>query len=685
MKSSLGRWGSSGATGEHFLLGVILILGAWVRFSGLDLGWFLQDQVRDAMTALGILAGRDFPLVGPLVASSKLYLAGPLYYYLVAIPYAFSTNPAVGVAFLNVLNLFSVYLTYRLGTEMFGPPVGIVAAALYAVFPMAVFSGKALWNPGFIPLFTTVFLLTLWRFLRGRRPWTLAILICLLGVLLQIHMSGAIFVVLLPVALLLYRSPLRPWPFVTGLLSVVLLYAPYLVFEIQQGFPDARRLLSWAGTNVWNEAGQSFWLIAGRGLWIPFLLPERMAAALPGGGPRPMFPVTQRAELFLLGLGLLALGALLVKARDRRPYLLLALWLVLPFAIFPHNKSRVMWFYFDVLYPAQFLVIGLLARIVLDVRPEIRSGWLTQNRLRFVLSGLVSAFVIVQIWFLMDFERAVRQSGVLRLTPNILLSFPDPSWRVGPNALLETMPLRFKLALAERFLREFGVDHADLERRAHGGVYQQLREDKGFSFSAVSPPPPPSRADPSLHYLLLRRDTAVALEQGREVSVGPYRIVAYHPMIRYESWRWSVSPSPDWWSEGFDDSAWTRVSLPTRKIADRSTYGPIPYTRWPERTAAFRGWIQVSGGRPFWLVINIRDEYSFAHEVGPLYANGQPLETTRTVSYDSVISRNIEMIVEVTRALRPGANLVAFEITGPNEEFDLDVYELRLATRTVGP
>jgi hypothetical protein len=42
--------------------------------------------------------------------------------------------------------------------------------------------------------------------------------------------------------------------------------------------------------------------------------------------------------------------------------MLLALWFALPFIIFPHLKIGLPWYYFDVLYPAQFLVMGLLAQ-----------------------------------------------------------------------------------------------------------------------------------------------------------------------------------------------------------------------------------------------------------------------------------------------------------------------------------
>ena len=664
---------------ERIILGAVFFLGAWVRLSGLDLGWFLQDQVRDGMTALGILSGREFPLVGPLVASSQIYLAGPLYYYLVAIPYAFSTNPAVGVGFLNLLNLTSVYLTYRLGTEMFGTPVGTVAAALYAVFPMAVLSSKALWNPGFLPFFTSVFLLTLWRYLQDSRPWRLGALIALVGILLQIHMSGAIFAVLLPVALWLYRSPLPLRPLVAGLLCAALLYAPYLVFEAQHGFPDARRFLSWADQNIWNEAGQSYWLIAGRAFWTPFLLPERMMAALPHAASPPIFPWAQRVELALLILGLVALGILLAKARDRRPYVLLALWLALPFAIFPHNRVRVMWFYFDVLYPSQFLVIGLLTRCVPEVwrgarpRPEIRK-WL-----QAVVGVVLGVLVLAQVWFAMAFERAVERSGVLRMTTDIVLSFPDPEWKVGTETVLETMPLRFKRALAGRFRTVFGVEPSLLERATHGAIYQELREDKGFAFLTI-PRPGSGPPDPRLHYAILRNDSSPALSQGRELRVGPYRILAYHPLIRYESWRWSPSPSPGWTGEGFDDSAWSPLTIPARRAPDQSVYEPVPLSRWSGRRMAARGWMDVpSPGRPLWLVLNIRDDYSYPHQVRALYLNGSPVMGLRVVSYNAVSFRNIEVVAELTSAIRAGSNLIAMEITGPNEEFDLDLYELRPA------
>lgn len=164
----------------------------------------------------------------------------------------------------------------------------------------------------------------------------LALVLVLLGVLLQIHLSGGIFVLLLPVALLLYRPPLRLRPLLAALLGVALLFAPYVLFEIQKGFPDARKLLTWAAT----PPDISFLAVVRRGFWRPFLLPEQLGMTLPEGGSPVAFQVVQRVELSLLVFGLLALVVRMMTTAYRRPYCLLGLWYALLFAIVPLSRNR---------------------------------------------------------------------------------------------------------------------------------------------------------------------------------------------------------------------------------------------------------------------------------------------------------------------------------------------------------
>jgi hypothetical protein len=120
-------------------------------------------------------------------------------------------------------------------------------------------------------------------------------------------------------------------------------------------------------------------------------------------------------------------------------------------------------------------------------------------------------------------------------------------------------------------------------------------------------------------------------------------------------------------------------------MTDPSIYPAIPYVQWPPGSVAFRGWIDVPTlGQSMWLVLNIREPYASAHTVEALHLNGQLIELARTVRSDSFYSRNFGMQAEITSALRLGANLIAFKITGMSGSFDLDVYERRLAPQPTG-
>ena len=252
---------------------VALALAAWVRFSGVGVGWFMVDQVRDAVTATAIAEGRSFPPAGPQSAVSTISVSGPLYYYLIAIPYAVSRDPIVAFGFSALLSVLAVYLAFRLGAEMFNGTVGATAALLYATFPMTVISGLTLWNPGVMPVFSLAFMLSLWRYVSRREAWRLAPTLFLLFVLLNLHLSSLIFAPVMIAAVLFHRPPLGWRPLVVGGVGALVLYAPYLVHEAQQGYSGFRSVSDWVGRVGHGWSSQ----VAMRVLTAPFLLPAEMA------------------------------------------------------------------------------------------------------------------------------------------------------------------------------------------------------------------------------------------------------------------------------------------------------------------------------------------------------------------------------------------------------------------------
>jgi hypothetical protein len=322
--------------------------------------------------------------------------------------------------------------------------------------------------------------------------------------------------------------------------------------------------------------------------------------------------------------------------------------------------------------------MGVLLRRALKVVPNIGAWAWANPGCQIVVVLLASLLVAVQVWFTLTFAGEVQRSGLLRVPGSI-----DVAVAAKEETTSETMPLRDKRALAKSFLGDFGVDHAVVERRAHGAIYQLFREDKGFLFGTLLPYMPMAQSDDTLHYLIVRDNLQITLEQGREAKVGGYTIVAYHPIIEYSSWQWSVRPEPEWWDRISEDSAWAPLTLPARQVPDPTVWNQVPYAGWPGKTVAFRGRMAVSSvGQPVWMVFNIRNSYASRHELGRLHLNGQPLKAAHTISHDTINSRNVEVLLDVPSDLHAGSNLIAFEVTRTNGEFDLDLYELRLALGT---
>jgi hypothetical protein len=674
------------------LLGLVLVVSAWVRLTGVDLGWFMVDQARDVSEAMRIAQGQRFPLVGPI--AQDLYALGPLYYYLIALPLRLSPRPEAAVFFVALLNLSTVYMAYRIGREFFSPTVGLVAAALYGVFPMAVISARTLWNPGLIPFFSVTFLYAFFRFLVRGQAWGLTLAMVALPCLLQVHLSGLALLVLFLVALLLLR-PRIPWrAALVGSGAVLALFSSYLVFEARRGFrafPDALRFLQVQGQIVTHESwAQVVW----RAIRAPFVIPAQMAAGFISS-PVPAYvrPVQEvELALFVSG-GLWLLAASLLRGRRTgvvsKAEVLLLLWIAVPLLTLTNKKQVLLWYYFDLLYPAQFLVISLLVDDAMRALGKAPGSRATRRLVGVVMVAGIAAIVGVQVGFLEGLRHEVSASGLLRLPTSIALRFPDPLWFVKERGYLELMPLRYKRAITQGILAEAPLTEEAFYRRVHGAVFEGLLEDSGLFYWLLSGRLGATRAEPASvdgspreHWLVLR---AVEWPAGvREIRrrVGPYWLIRAVPAIAYDRWRCGPTPEAGWTEPGFDDRAWPRAVLPARVIPEGSVYVIPPLTAWGGMPLACRGWMD-GDGVPTALVVSLRTTPHPDHRVAleALAVNGRPVAPSQTRSSLTAMHRHTEVVFDVRGSLTPGPNLVAFEVVGGVPAFDLDVY----AVATMGP
>jgi len=577
---------------ERRILVGILALAAAFRLSGVDLGWFLFDQARDALAALEIAEGKSLPLVGPV--AQGLYALGPLYYYLIALPLWFSKDPSASVFFISLLNLTSVYLAYRLGQEFFGPTVGLVGAALYAVFPTAVISSHALWNPGLVPCFTVVFFYCLYHFLVRQRPWGLVGAMVALGCLLQVHLSGLTLLLVLALAASLYR-PSFPWIHaLTGCVLLLFLFSSYVVFEAKrdfQAFPDALRFFRQQGKVTVDEAQLD---MVWEALKVPFTISTEMGKSLYEGVSRVFFKSVLRVELALFLGGLLWLPIVSLRQWQRtrelpRNYALLILWIVVPILALTQKREALFWYYFDLLYPAQFLVIG----VVVDETLQAIGRWGFSTPLKRASYSLVALVVGLMVFshatFVSSLHRDVIKTGTLRLPTAINLRFPEPNWAIREPGSIEFMALRYKRDLTAAILAKFPMDEVTFLQNVHGSAFEDILEDKGFFFQVFARQGATTHDE--AHLAVVREQDWSGGGEGTFGNIGPFWLLKYRPAVRYTSWQYTREPRPQWFTPGEDGSSWTPVRLPARVIPDRSKYVQTHLFYWGTFPMYYRGWI----------------------------------------------------------------------------------------------
>jgi hypothetical protein len=675
------RLGWQSLAWEQWLLMGVLMLAAACRLSGLDLGWFMLDQVRDAMEATRIALGENLPLVGPIAPG--LYVLGPLYYYLLAVPFGLSQDPTVAIFFISVLNLVSVYLSYRLGKEFFSGTVGLVAAALYAVFPMATISTKSLWNPGFIPFFTIVFFYGLFRFLVAGRPWGLTLALVALGCLLQVHLSGLALLLLLGLALVLFR-PSLPWrQALVGCILVLGLFSSYLVFEANRGFQGVSDALRFTRAHGGPEGSRFGVDLLWRAVQTPFTLPAQMGRALPSSLRFHVFEFIQSLELILFVCGLLwvlyrALRYWPQRKGPPRNYGLLLLWIVIPVLTLTQKKEAVFWYYFDLLYPSQFLVIGIFVDglLLALTRQQMARRWLWASRGAIAL--LIGVIVLAQASFVAAVQRYVSNSGFMPLPTDISLRFPDSAWLIREPGTVRLMPLRYKRDLTALLLADSPMDEATFHRHVHGATFEDLLDDKGYFFEAFQRPG--LHENTEVHYMIARKQDWPGTLQGSWKRVGPFEVLRYESAVQYATWKYTREPGPRWFTRDYDDTTWEGRRLPARNLPDRAAYAQTPFAYWGKFPIYCRGWLRVEKDvEQLHLVVSLRDSplAEHRHDLTAFYVNGQPLQPVHTHSYLTFLARSTEVIFDVAPVLTPGLNLVAFEVAGLFHGFDLDVYDVR--------
>ncbi len=225
----------------------ILALAAVLRLSRLELVPMTNEMAGDGLTASLLVAstpGTGWPLAGSLVEGVR---GSSLFIYLVSLPNQLIWHPLTGVVLVALLNVWAVYLAYRLAGRLFGHRAALAAGLLLACSPWAVIYSRQLWSGSCLAVVGLWLVgMSLTWLSEGGSGRLVRMLI--LGFLLpQLHFSGLAATAWLAVVIWIGRRRVRWSPAIAGVSFGLSTWTPWVVFHHIGGWTEFGNSLSVLG------------------------------------------------------------------------------------------------------------------------------------------------------------------------------------------------------------------------------------------------------------------------------------------------------------------------------------------------------------------------------------------------------------------------------------------------------
>ena len=413
----------------------ILLLAGILRLTAINTTAFGGDQSVLYQLAYNAIHFGLLPVTSNNASIFNMH--PPLAVYFLMLPMLFSTNPLWGAVMTALLNVVTVLLAYIFTRRYYGRVAATIAALLFATAQTAIVFSRFIWQPTLLSPFVLLFLFALfWGVVEHRKGWLFPALV-LLGMMYQLHEITIVMVVLLLVALLLAPHTVRLRDIALALLCLLILFAPYLVWQVHSNFSDIHTLFALTNAHasidskaiIYYQRFLNAYYYDDRFLGSSFYDPVGTASSI----VFKLLPVLLIARYFLtfLLVGAFALAGVLIvsvsptttpdtlfiKQPSTRPQLLaslykwwlnlrtdsfkgglllLLLWQIVPVLALLRHSTTIHLHYLLMTLPGQFILIGfVLSRL---------SSWLSMQKrtrlwqgLRYGTFTLTTLILIIQL------------------------------------------------------------------------------------------------------------------------------------------------------------------------------------------------------------------------------------------------------------------------------------------------
>ncbi len=365
---------------ESVLLILILLLALGLRTYRIgEFMTFLGDEGRDVRIVRDLVTKGNLVFIGPQTSIGNMYL-GPLYYYMMAPALLLSgLNPVGPAVMIALLGTLTVWLTWFVGRRWFGPAAGLVAALLYAVSPVAIIYARASWNPNPMPFFALLCIWGIYEVWQSKKYFWLPIVGVSYAFALQMHYLGLLLIPVLGLFWLLSFLPIKKEPkaksiFIKQTLIALglflMLMSPLVLFDIKhQGmnFNAFKAFFTDRQTTVNLNPVRS-------DRFLPIILMTVSDLVL---ARQTLFAPLAATLLLLLSV------LLYLKSTRRASMQLLFVWLGFAILGLSVYKQHVYIHYLGFIYPAVYLLLGLLLGYLLNQKFFLK-----------IIAGLIVIFLV---------------------------------------------------------------------------------------------------------------------------------------------------------------------------------------------------------------------------------------------------------------------------------------------------
>ena len=348
----------------------------------------------------------------------------PAVIYLLMIPAALSADPLWATVMVGLWNTLAVLLTYLFTRRYYGRLAGITAALLYAVAAKPLNYSRFIWQQNMLAPVVVLFMFALfWGVVERRKGWLFPA-VFLLGVAYQLHETSLLLLIPLLIAVVLAPGTLRWRDVALALVSLLIIFSPYILWEFSSKFSDVSIVLNLAKLRAHVDTTVIYlyeFFLSPNGFDFYDQVPASPTSALHLFGP-VLYWLRYLVWLLVAGglvtAGTLALWPLRGNAPGRgmpifffrnwwtnfraSPYrcglMLLLIWQIVPVLILLRHTVALFPYYLLVFMPGPFILMGILVAQVVKLTQQhegVRNYFMLA--LRYGIYAVAAFAIIAQL------------------------------------------------------------------------------------------------------------------------------------------------------------------------------------------------------------------------------------------------------------------------------------------------